>query len=336
MSTAAEPVTPSPPSRFSYLRIGLGAALALIVGLSGMLWIFSSLEEDLLARDRERRMSAISQTLTISLDRASRFALAEAQTISSDASVAKALGAQDRKQLQDLMSGLYQTLKTHGVGVVGFQTPDLKYFLRLHQPDNFGDDQSKTRPILLAANKSRQPQSGVESGMSGAFARGATIVTDAGQFVGTVEVGINLDGVIEDVKTATNADVAVLLSKTMTGQSDSSSHETFGDLLLVGSTDAKLFGLLLRDDAIELKRDLHLSNRQIGGLDSAILTQPLIDFSGRMIGVVAAVKSFSQHNIERRQTRVDMFAAAIIAGIFAFAVFSVLSSLALKRARASA
>lgn len=280
-------------------------------------------------------MSAISQTLTTSLDKAARFALAEAQTIAADAAVAKALGAQDRRQLQDMTGGLYQTLKTHGVGVFGFQTPDLKYFLRLHQPDLFGDDQSRTRPILLAANKSRQPQSGVESGGAGVFARGVAVLTDSGQFVGTIDIGINLDGVIEDIKAVTNADVAVLLSKSMTGQSDSAAHETYGDLILAGSTDAKLFDSLLRDDAIELKRDPHLSSRQIGGLDNAVLTQPLIDFSGRMIGVVAAVKSFSQHNIERRQTRVDMFAAALIAGIIAFAVFSVLASLALKRERAS-
>ena len=321
---------------WSFAWVGLGAAIALALGLCATFLILTSLQEDLFSRDRERRMAAISQTVTASLQQAGRFALAQAQTISLNSNIAKALGTQDRRQLLELSGPIFTSLKTNGVAVVGFQTPDLKTFLRVHQPDNFGDDISRTRPLLLAAIKTRLPQAGIEIGASGASARGAAPVTDAGQFLGTVEVGLSLDDVIEQAKTITNADFAIILSQSLSGASARDIHESFGDLVLAKSTDSALFGALLRDDTIALQRDVTLSHRQTRGVDSAILVQPLIDFSGRMIGVVAAVKGFSQHNIERQQTEVNLLAALAIAGIIAFAVFSILARLALRRLGASA
>lgn len=335
MTQAVELIASAPARRWSFLWVGLGAAIALVVGLSSLFLTLTSMQNDLLARDRERRMETIGQNVTTSIDEAGRFAVAEAETISANGAIAKALGEQDRARLFELTRGLYQKLNAHGVAVLGFQTPDLRYFLRVHQPDLFGDDLSKTRAILLAVNKTRQSQSGVESGNSGAFVRGAAPVMNDDQLVGTVEVGVNLEVVIAQVKADTNADVAVIFSQSLSGLAAKDPNESFGDLSLATSTNSPLFASLLRERAISLSRDSSLSARQIEGVDSAILVQPLIDFSGRMIGVVAAVKGFSRHNIERRQTEVDMLADAFIVGIFAFAVFSALARLLSARDEAA-
>jgi len=310
----------------SSLRVGLGAAIALALGIDVLLYTSIELQDALFARDRDKRLAAVSEAFAASLDQGGRFALATAEAVSSSPTVVRALATQDRKLLTDLTAPAFKKLQTHGVKSFGFQTPDLKYFLRLQTPENFGDDLSKSRPILLAANKSRRPQMGLERSASGILLRGVTPVGDGDAFAGTVEVGVELAPLLEELKSVANADVAILARAAA-----NDSAKPAGELTLVEATDSSLFARLLWEGALANGRDRALFERRFDGVDGAMLVEPITDFSGESIGVFVAVKRFPDHDTERRQTRTDLIATGAIAGIVAFAAFSLLARLALAR-----
>lgn len=330
---------PRPPLRVSSVHAGLITALVLALSFGAMLALTFSMQNDVIARDRDHQMAAVSQAITAALDEAGRFALTQAETTARQRAVARALAAGDRAALAELTAAPYAYLKSQGVPVFGFHAADMTYLLRLHLPDKFGDDLTKFRQMVLAANKTRRSQVGLEIGVAGTFVRGIAVINDGDRFVGTVEAGLNLEPILEQVKTLTNADIAVVLSQSLAelpprGPGDKG--EQFGDLIALASTDTPLFTGLLRDGAIRLARTREISPYRIGGETGAILVQPLIDFSGRMIGNIAAVKSFASHGAALQRTRIELIAAALIGIVLAFVAFSVLARMLKPRDEAQA
>ncbi|ABE40026.1 conserved hypothetical protein [Rhodopseudomonas palustris BisB5] len=324
------------PRPLTGLRVGLITALVLSLLFGAMIAITFSMQNEVIAHDRDNQMGAISQAITAALDQAGRFALTQAETTARQAAVARALAAGDRAALSELAGGTYAYLKTQGVPVFGFHAADMTYLLRLHLPDKFGDDLTKIRPMVLAANKTGRSQVGLEIGIAGTFVRGIAVVRDGDRFVGTVETGLNLEPILEQVKALTNADIAVVLSQSLAdlpprGASQNGAGETFGDLMALASTDTQLFNGLLRDGAIRLTRTRDVSAHQLQGGSAAVLVQPLIDFSGRMIGNIAAVKTFPAHGAALQRTRTELIAAAMIGAILAFVAFSVLARMIAMR-----
>jgi hypothetical protein len=333
MSVAAN-VSRSP--RLTGFRVGLIAASVLALCFGTMIAITFSMQNEVIARDRDHQMDAVSQAITAALDQAGRFALTRAETTARQSAVTRALAANDRAALAELAGPTYAYLKTQSVPVFGFHAADMTYLLRLHLPGKFGDDLTKFRPMVLAANKTRRSQVGLEIGVAGTFVRGIAVINDAGRFVGTVEAGLNLEPILEQVKTLTNADIAVVLSQSLAelpprGANDKGVSEQFGDLIALASTDTPLFTGLLRDGAIRLARSREVVPHRIRDEAGAILVQPLIDFSGRMIGNIAAVKTFPSHGAALQRSRTELIAAALIGAILAFVAFTVLARMIAAR-----
>lgn len=331
----------SPPRRLTPFRAGLITAMVLTLLFGVMVAITFSMQNEVIARDRDNQMAAVSQAITAALDQAGRFALTQAETTARRPSVARALAAGNRAELTELTGDTYAYLKTQSVPIYGFHSADMKYLLRLHLPQNFGDDITKLRPMVLAANKSRRSQVGLEIGIAGTFVRGIAVINDGDRFVGTVEAGLNLEPILEQVKALTNADIAVVLSQSLAelpsrAANDKAAGEQFGDLIALASTDTPLFHGLLRDGAIRLARTREVSERRIQGASGAILVQPLIDFSGRMIGNIAAVKTFPYHGAALQRTRTELVAAALIGVIIAFVTFAVMARIIAGRGEPAA
>nr|WP_249115864.1 diguanylate cyclase [Azoarcus sp. L1K30] len=107
-------------------------------------------------------------------------------------------------------------------------TPDLTSFLRLHAPEDYGDSLMDVRPMLRSIQADRVPRGGFEIGRAFAGIRGGAAVLhpvtagltihtrgmEAGreiEHVGTLEVGIGLDGLIARLSRTFNVSIAVLL-----------------------------------------------------------------------------------------------------------------------------
>lgn len=313
-------------------RIALAVAAAIVLAFAGMLWLLQVSQNAVDGRDRAAQMSLISGSLTSAFDQAGKFAIALAETTARRDDIGAALAAGDREALRRLSQGTYDYLKRQsGVQIFGFHSPDIRYLLRMHKLESSGDDISGFRAMVVAANKSRRAQTGLEIGIAGIGVRGVAVVKHGDEFVGTMEVGLDVKPILDLVKASTNADIAVIIVPSMSGVALDDKIPRFGDLTLATSTDDDLFAALLKTGTIRPARDIQIGEQQINKRAYNMVTQPLVDFSGRLVGMSVALTE-DKRAVSRR-VQIELWVIAACGGILAYVVFAVLFQTTLRRRR---
>lgn len=119
---------------------------------------------------------------------------ARARNLLSNPAVIAAVRAHDRERLLDRMMGEYARLREENphFDVLHFHGPDNVTLLRAHRPELYGDDLSAVRPMIVEANRVRQPLSGFEIGKNGISYRVTSPILDNGEFLGTLELGVDI------------------------------------------------------------------------------------------------------------------------------------------------
>jgi hypothetical protein len=315
-------------------RIALTVAAAIALAFTGMLWLLQVSQNAVDSRDRAAQMTLIGGALTSAFDQAGKFAIALAETVARREAIGTALAAGDRDALQRLSQGTYDYLKRQsGVQIFGFHSSDIRYLLRMHKVESFGDDISGFRAMVVAANKSRRAQTGLEIGIAGIGVRGVAVVDRGSEFVGTMEVGVDVKPILDLVKASTNADIAVIIVPSMSGVALDDKMPRFGDLNLAMSTDDDLFAALLKNGTIRATRDVQIAEQQIGKRAYNMVTQPLVDFSGRLVGMTIAVTE--DKRAASRRVQIELWVIAGCGSILAYVVFAVLFHTALRRRRSA-
>lgn len=321
---------------------GLCSAAAVVIAatFAAMLWLMFAAQDEVMRHDRDLQMRDTGQMLGAAFDEASRFALSHAEAMSQRAAVKKAMAEKDRDGLLSLSKPTWDYLAAQaGVQIFGYHGPDLKYFLRVHRPDGPIEDISTSRPMVLAANRSGRDQSGLEIGVTGLVgARGVAVLRDGDTLIGTMEVGLDLDPIIERVKTVTNTEIAVVIGQSLAGLPAQGrapgAGPAVGDLIIAAATDEGRFVAMARNGGVTLSRDLVVRETVADGVVTTTLTQPLVDFSGRLIGDLVATRSFPEQAAERRRIRTELTVTAIVGGILAFIVLAVLVAAMRRREEA--
>ncbi|RAI43730.1 cache domain-containing protein [Rhodoplanes roseus] len=309
----------------------IAPAVALVIAavLGGMVWLQMRAQDAADTRDRDVRMRLVAGTLTSAFDNAGKFALSLAEATARRPDVIEALAVSDRARLQALSQGPYAYLaRQAGVQIYGYHGMDLRYLLRMHRLDTFGDDISGFRPMIVAANRSGRAQTGFEIGIAGLGIRGVALVERDKAPVGTMEVGLDVRPILDLVKASTNADVGVVLAPAMVGVALDPKLPRFGDLVLALSTDDDRFAALLKSSRMRALRDVQVETREIDGRPFSVVSQPLVDFSGRLVGMTIAVEEIPD---DRGRLRTELVVTALCGGILAWIVFAVLLRSALAR-----
>lgn len=113
----------------------------------------------------------------------------------------QAFAERDRDKLRSLTVPSMKHFMEHGVEQYHFHLPNAISFLRVHQPEKFGDDLSTTRLAVVAANADKKAIDGVEEGKGGLGFRHVEPVMFQGQHIGSVELGVGLNqGFIDELK----------------------------------------------------------------------------------------------------------------------------------------
>ncbi|MDX3807290.1 cache domain-containing protein [Bosea thiooxidans] len=310
---------------FGRRLLGAGPpALLLACILGAMLWHQHRSVEQVASRSREEQMRLVGTLLGSSFDQAAKFSLSLAESFARNAEIRDALAAEDRTRLQALSQDPYQYLSRQAnVQIFGFHNKELRYLLRMHRPDQHGDDISAFRAMIVAANRLRRAQTGIEIGIAGIGIRGVALVQRGTEFFGTMEVGLDLRPLIELVKTATNSEIAIVAAASLTGVALDPKLPAAGGLSIMASTDDQLFLDLLRARGTQPQRDIEFGRRQIGERSYAFMSQPLVDFSGKLVGTVLMLKEETRSDWRRLNT--ELWVIALCGGIIAFVGFLVLS-----------
>lgn len=240
-------------------------------------------------RDLTRTFSAVQA----SIKDLQKLALGLAIEMANTPQVQAAFAAQDRQLLTELSLPTFEVIqKEFDVKQFQFILPPATSFLRLHQLDNYGDDLSAFRFTVLEANAAQKPISGIEIGRGGLGVRGEVPVFYEGKYIGIVDTGLDIGSAyLENLKKQYGVDIQIFLEKeaAQTATFESAVTGVSGptpNLLLQFSTfDEPLYA----DPATyeqALKNETVTSQVISADKTYASLSAPLIDYSGKVIGVL--------------------------------------------------
>jgi methyl-accepting chemotaxis protein len=200
----------------------------------------------------------------------------------------------DRSALFQEYSGSYQFLQKHyGIKQFAFHHPPALFFLRLQQPEMYGEDLSAIRKTLVFANTKRTGVSGIEVGRTGLGLRGVEPIFLKGQHIGSVEFGGDIAPALNEAKKTFNVEVAVLLSEETAKVVETGwnrDDKTIGKYLTYFSTHAYLPTSVLKADmvtaAAAAQEQFYSAQGAHGGKDYYIALAPLKDYAGKNIGLL--------------------------------------------------
>lgn len=142
----------------------------------------------------ERSLTQFEAQVQEALDSRVNAALSMAEIVAAIPRVQRAVEKADTKGLHRLfVKDFEEFARKTGVVHFEFHTPDAVSILPVHAPDQYGDDLSGSRPLVVAANRDHASMAGVQRDAAGLGFRGIAPVRDDGEHLGTVEFGLPLD-----------------------------------------------------------------------------------------------------------------------------------------------
>lgn len=112
------------------------------------------------------------------------------------------LKQKDREGLYRLLKPKWELMKEGEpyLAIMHLHLPDGTSFLRLHQPELFGDQLTQMRPMIKEIHRSHQMLSGYETGKQGIFYRTVLPIFDAQQtYIGAFELGLDINFILRTI-----------------------------------------------------------------------------------------------------------------------------------------
>jgi len=161
--------------------------------------------------------------------------------VASNQAMINAFGARDRKQLLASTKPVYALLRQENPWLtrMAFFLPDNTVFLRMHEPDQFGDTPSDINSILMECCKIRKTVSGFEGGSKGLFFHVAQPIFYQGRFVGNLVLGVQIEQFLAEINQKVQLNSAIVLKKNSKENSSPEEQKTFdlGSALLYPGED---------------------------------------------------------------------------------------------------
>jgi PAS domain S-box-containing protein len=206
-------------SRFkNYIIISTATALLILLGT--FIFIFSRYENMHLTDDIDRKLKS-SEALFNSYLESDALMMGNAlELILRDEKLKAAMKARDRRTLLALSQPIFEQLHAKAYFTHFYFTgPDRVNILRVHQPERYGD--KIDRFTTLQAEKTGKFSHGIELGPLGTFTLRVVVPWfDDKQLIGYVELGEEIEHIIEKLHKVLNIELYVLIEKQYLKRSD--------------------------------------------------------------------------------------------------------------------
>jgi methyl-accepting chemotaxis protein len=296
--------------------------VAIIVTISGAGYTTSRLFSGLTDSVEQSRFVIMQQIVQTALADANNKALARAELVADLPEVKRLFAAGDREGLLAELGTVFANQKArHGIAQGQFHVAPATSFLRLNNPAKFGDDLSKFRPLVVAANRDHLPLKGVAISASGPAIFGIAPVDDAaGKPIGTFEFGLDFAPMLSALKNAYAMDFALFIDeKPLVEFATGIDKERLGDQYRVGkfiryeTTNSALMQALIQPQDLAVVSEPTKIVRDFNGLAQGVMLIPLSNASGTMIGVIAAASDFSSTRAAASQSAIWQALIVILA-----------------------
>lgn len=230
--------------------------------------------------------------------------------------IIEAFDKRDREKLMRLTSLLFKKMQEQNpyLDIMHFHTPDSHSFLRVHQPEKFGDDLSSFRFIVNDVNKYKKKMIGMEVGRYGIDYRVVVPVFNREkQHIGSFEFGLNMKYIYDILNSEYGIKNIVFLNKSIF----SVIHQKNKDLSFYPFSD-RYFVLEPENNDIIKKIPSNVLDQKYTFIQSdgiSYMVYPvttLKDVTGQEIGQIVFIK-----NMEKYTSSIDMLRTIyIILGLF--------------------
>lgn len=196
------------------------------------------------------------------------------------------------KNINEIVKNLSQVLMYKNIKI-HIHTNDLRSYLRHWSPQNYGDNLSSFRYLLLEADKHKKPVTGIESGVGGTFIRAVSNVTKGSLKLGTIEVMLDFDHVSRFFKDQ-GIDLFVLLDKDLIySQQKREADNLLPNYYVVNFASANL-------NLLPILKDFDLKSSDFFNYKTHFFaSSPLIDANQKRIGyfVLHVNKNIKEQNV---------------------------------------
>lgn len=193
-----------------FLR-AFGLALLIIMGIfATAIYLVEAKVRD---RDLAERAPAAAELFSVKLGKESNLMRAVGHTMMGNADIEQAFRQRSRPALERQGRRLFDILRTdHRITHLYFDQPNRANLYRFHSPERFGD--VIDRVTMLQAHSQKQPVTGLELGPLGTLTlRMVMPWQEADRLLGYIEIGEEVEHLINEVSDILKVDLVVLLNK---------------------------------------------------------------------------------------------------------------------------
>jgi methyl-accepting chemotaxis protein len=275
----------------------------------------------LLERSHEGDFELMRKVFHAKLDSMNDEAVEAADLVVAMPSVRQAFLGRDRPKLLSECRQMFAVQKEkYGLDRAEFHEANNINFLRLHQPDKFGDDETEHRPMLVEAHRSKAIRQGVEVGAFGpAVSAIVPVQDDGGKLAGSFEIALDFEPVLDELKTSFEFDGAVFIDEQLLREvatslpADAMSpRKRAGPYIRLHSTHEDLLETLVTDRDVDVAQPRNYQ-RSADGTAWGVQLIPLYDHAHKRIGVVSLAHNFGDDETAARRAFVWQGLAALFA-----------------------
>ncbi len=318
------------PTTASSSRLGLRSIRArllifLFVGISALIIVGTLVQINMMQTQMHDQIQRVLNedytTFNNDLALESQTAVTVAMSLADRADVRALVEAGDREGLVALMTPLFGALsREHGIQHLYFHDPTGTVIVRLHKPEQFGDNVTASRHSVADTAAEKIPHVGIELGANFLGLRGVAPILAGDRLVGMVETGIDID-------------------KTFLQKLGQTSHADYTLWLLTSFADTTTFNYAERPFAAPIPELFYYSSSRAAPLtiDSqqyrkvfltgtpystrledqgqAAAIFPLYNYDDRLIGVLGVSYSIEAFltTLGQQQTSIILFSLILIA-----------------------
>lgn len=279
------------------------------------------------------RVTAVAKLLEQKLDKDANLMQAVLRTVMSNSAVENAFAKMDRATLEQEVAPLFEGLRAdHRITHLYFNDANLVNVLRLHSPDEFGD--VIDRATTLQAQKSGKAVHGLELGPLGTLTLRLVLPWRRnGQVLGYLEIGEEIEYVVEEIRDSLSVDLFVLIDKQFLSPDQwqqgltllrrMGKWDRFASVVMVAQT-AIAMPSALNDEALTRMRGGASPVFDEAGRALHVALLPMNDARGRRVGDLVMVQDITalQQTFGRLILAVTVLSLIAGAGVLGLYYFS--------------
>lgn len=266
-------------------RLVITIAFLLSILIAGLLVFFYNNLQNAFVAAEERSITAIENSFQAELALRQQTALALATTAADNPAIQQAFAKRDRAALSELVTPGYLALQETNAHVIANRFFAADGLLLFDADSSSSNDQVSEFPAMLADNQ-RVAAAGLDVEGGKLIVRGVAPSFYQGAYLGIIEYQIGIDAsTLTGLQKTYDTDWSILLSKDLAPNATAESVLD-GALLIVARTSGASITNTPENYANALRGSFAITHPHQGNLSYALLSAPLYDFSGKIIGVV--------------------------------------------------